>query len=236
MESIGRLAGGVGHDFNNMLTVIIGFAQLGKAKLSPGSSLAGDLDEIQKAAERANNLTSQLLAFSRRQIITPRVIDLNRLAQDTAGMLRRLIGEDIHLSVRPSSEQKLVKVDPTQFEQVLVNLVVNARDAMPGGGSINVEISDFILDSHCTEPVPLMAEGAYVLLEVRDSGEGMTEEVKEHIFEPFFTTKHSDQGTGLGLATCYGIVAQAGGHIAATSQVAQGTSFKIYLPLAEETD
>ena len=229
IESIGRLAGGIAHDFNNMLTPIIGYAQLGKGKLPPGNSLLHDLDEIQKAAERATNLTSQLLAFSRRQNIEPRVINLNHLIVDTGNMLRHLIREDIQLAMLLRSEMKLVKVDPTQVEQVLVNLVINASDAMPNGGNLTIGTSDITLDQDADiEP------GNYVMLEVSDNGVGMTDEVRAHVFEPFFTTKEVGQGTGLGLATCYGIVKQAGGHISVCGELGRGTSFKIYFPVADE--
>ncbi|MCH8109569.1 MAG: response regulator, partial [Chloroflexi bacterium] len=235
MESIGNLAGGVAHDFNNLLTPIMGYAQLGMMALSPGQEkLRSSLLEIQNAAERASNLTRQLLAFSRRQIIEPKVIDLNTLVLNMEKMLRRLIGEDIEFSTIPASHLRSVKVDPGQIEQVLMNLVVNARDAIPIGGSIKIETANVTLDLEYSRSHPEVAPGEYVSLGVSDNGTGIPDDVMEHIFEPFFTTKEEGKGTGLGLATCYGIAKQNGGHIAVYSELGQGATFKIYLPVVEE--
>ena len=230
METVGRLAGGVAHDFNNLLTPIMGYAQLGKRKLTPGHSLHADLDEIQKAAESAANLTRQLLAFSRRQIIEPKVINLNHLIIDTGTMLQRLIGEDVQLTVEQGAEMALVKVDRTQLEQVLINLVVNARDAMPNGGKLTIGTSNVSLDQEYAGQHPDVTAADYVMLEVSDDGVGMPAEVRSHLFEPFFTTKGPGKGTGLGLATCYGIVKQSGGHISVSSEPGRGTNFKPGFP------
>ena len=234
MESVGRLAGGVAHDFNNMLTPIIGYAQLGKRKLAAGDSLLDDLNEIQESAERACGIIGQLLSFSRRQRVEPRVIDLNLLIAHSVNMLRSFIGEDILVSLQLQSDRKLIKVDPNQMEQLLVNMAVNARDAMPEGGNFTVGTHDFAADQESTAGCPGIAAGDYVMLEIGDNGIGMTDEVKAHIFEPFFTTKDMANGTGLGLATCYGIVKQAGGEIVVESEPGQGTTFKIYLPATNE--
>jgi signal transduction histidine kinase/CheY-like chemotaxis protein len=234
MESIGRLAGGVAHDFNNLLTPIIGYAQMGVMEASNQHRVQGHLEEIRKAAQRAANLTSQLLAFSRRQVIEPKVINLNGLIADMDRMLRRLIGEDIELATSLTPDLKCVKADPGQMEQVLMNLVVNARDAMPQGGKVNTETANVTLDEVHVRQHPEASPGPYALVSVSDNGSGMPEEVQAHIFEPFFTTKEEGKGTGLGLATCYGIVRQSGGHIEVYSKVGQGTTFKIYLPLAEK--
>ncbi len=235
MESIGNLAGGVAHDFNNLLTPIMGYAQLGMMALTPGQEhLRTSLLEIQSAAERASNLTRQLLAFSRRQIIEPKVINLNTLVLNMEKMLRRLIGEDVEFSTISASHLQSVKVDPGQIEQVLMNLVVNARDAIPLGGSIKVDTANVTLDLEYSRTHPEVTPGEYVSLGVSDNGTGIPDEVMEHIFEPFFTTKEEGKGTGLGLATCYGIAKQNEGHIAVYSELGQGTTFKIYLPIVEE--
>lgn len=234
MESIGRLAGGIAHDFNNLLTAIMGYAQLAMLDAPSNGHLGSHVQEIQKAAERAANLTSQLLAFSRRQVIEPKVINLNDSILDLDRLLRRLIGEDIELITLPGSNINSVKVDPTQLEQVLVNLVVNCRDAMPSGGKLIIETAMVDLDGRAQQiagPTP----GQYVVLSVTDSGVGMSEEVKAHLFEPFFTTKEVGKGTGLGLATCYGIVKQSGGHIEVSSEMGQGSSVKVFLPSSTES-
>jgi two-component system cell cycle sensor histidine kinase/response regulator CckA len=192
------------------------------------------VEEIQRAAERASNLTSQLLAFSRRQVVVPRVINLNDLILELDRMLRRLISEDIELVTLPSPDVGPIKVDPSQMEQVLVNLVVNARDAMPSGGKLVIETSTVNLGAQFAQQHLGVATGRYVMLSVSDTGVGMSEEVKAHIFEPFFTTKEVGKGTGLGLATCYGIVKQSGGYIEAVSEPGQGSSIKVYLPCSAE--
>jgi two-component system, cell cycle sensor histidine kinase and response regulator CckA len=189
MESIGRLAGGIAHDFNNVLTAIIGYSQLAMMETSAESNLSNHVQEIQKAAERAANLTSQLLAFSRRQVVAPQVINLNDLILDLDRLVRRLIGENIELVTLPSPDLGAVKVDPSQIEQVLVNLVVNARDAMPNGGKLVIETRNVILDARYAQQHAGALPGQYMLLSVTDTGVGISEEVKAHLFEPFFTTQ-----------------------------------------------
>jgi len=234
MEAVGRLAGGVAHDFNNILTAIIGNVSLAHMKLSPSDPSAAMLAEANKAAERAATLTQQLLAFSRKQIIEPKILILNDLISDLNAMLVRLIREDIELRIHQGRDLGAAKVDVGQFQQVLVNLVVNARDAMPDGGKIVIETSNADLDDAYCAGRPYVTPGRYVMVAVRDTGHGMSEEVKSHIFEPFFTTKVMGSGTGLGLATAYGAVKQAGGSIEVDSEVGSGTTFRIYLPRVEE--
>ena len=235
MESVGRLAGGVAHDFNNLLTAIMGYSQMSLQEAPPDRHLSNHLKEIQKATERATNLTGQLLAFSRHQVIEPQVIDLNDLVINLDKMLRRLIGEDIELVTLPATDLESVKADPDQIEQVLMNLAVNAQDAMPNGGKLTIETATVTLDAEYVELHGDASPGRYVLLTVSDTGMGMSEEVQVHIFEPFFTTKEVGKGTGLGLASCYGIVQQSGGHIEVSSEPGEGASFKVYLPVTEET-
>jgi len=235
MESIGQLVGGVAHDFNNLLTPIMGHVYLGTKALPSGHPTRSNLEEINKAAERAASLTHQLLAFSRQQKIEPQVINLNDLITDMDKMLRRLIGEDIELVILNSPGLDLVKVVPGQFEQVLMNLVVNSRDAMPHGGRISIETLNVALDGTFTCQHPDGALGPHVTLSVSDTGIGMSEEVKAHIFEHFFTTKEEGKGTGLGLSTCYGIVQQSGGHMVVQSEPDQGTTFRICLPRTIES-
>ena len=234
MESVGRLAGGVAHDFNNLLTAIMGYSELSLRQAPPGSPISNHLKDIQQATERASNLTNQLLAFSRHQVIEPKVMDLNDLAINLDKMLRRLIGADIELVTLPAAGLEPVKVDPGQIEQVLMNLAVNARDAMPHGGKLTIETANVTLDAEHIRQHRDASLGRHVMLVVSDTGMGMSEEVQEHIFEPFFTTKEVGKGTGLGLATCYGIVQQSGGHMEVCSEPGQGTSFKVYLPVTEE--
>jgi len=234
MESIGRLAGGIAHDFNNLLTVIIGFSEMAEEGLPANSPLGNHLQNIRAAGERASTLTQQLLAFARRQIIEPKSIDLNELVLDLALMLRRLIGEDIELVIRPQADLWPVKADLSQLEQVLVNLAANARDAMPQGGQLSIEMANVLLDEDYARAHPEVVPGEYVMLAVSDTGVGMEESVQQHVFEPFFTTKGRGKGTGLGLATCYGIVKQSGGHIWLYSEPGRGTTFKIYLPRTRE--
>jgi two-component system, cell cycle sensor histidine kinase and response regulator CckA len=229
MESIGRLVGGIAHDFNNVLTAIIGYSQVAMLEVSAESNLSNHLQEIQKAAERAANLTSQLLAFSRRQVVEPKVINLNDLILDLDRLVRRLIGENIELVTLPSPDLGMAKVDPSQIEQVLLNLVVNARDAMPTGGKLVIETRNAILDARYAQQHAGALPGRYTLLCVTDTGVGMSEEVKAHLFEPFFTTKEVGKGTGLGLATCYGLIQQNGGQIEVQSELGLGTSVRIYL-------
>jgi PAS domain S-box-containing protein len=229
IDSIGRLAGGVAHDFNNILAVICGHTDLALAQLSPDAPLRSNLECIQESAERAANLTRQLLAFARRQVIEPRRINLNELIVNLNKMLHRLIGEDIKLVTQTAPDLGQIKADPGQIEQVLLNLVVNARDAMPDGGTLTIRTDNVTLDEDYARR-HLITPGDYVMVSISDTGVGMTDEVKQHIFEPFFTTKEQGKGTGLGLATCFGIIQQSNGHIHAESQVDKGAQFKIYLP------
>lgn len=235
MESIGRLAGGVAHDFNNLLTAILGYTELARASVDSEEEIRVCLENIHKAGQRAAELTSQLLGFARKQIISPREVNLNDLILDTDRILRRLIPEHIQIVAVLHADLGLVRLDPGQFQQILMNLVVNARDAMPSGGKITVETSNFRLEPDapvCPGGIP---SGDYVMLTVSDTGEGMHEEVLPHIFEPFFTTKGVGKGTGLGLATCYGIVKQNNGAIWVESRIGQGTTFRVCLPRVEET-
>jgi len=234
MESVGRLAGGVAHDFNNLLTVITGYSELLLQKIGKESPMHGEVEEIKRAGERASSLTQQLLAFSRKQIIEPKVILLDSMVAETHKMLARLIGENIDLQTITGKSPGTVKVDPGQFQQILMNLAVNARDAMPDGGKIVIETANVDLDEGYCALHPYVKPGRFVMLAVSDTGKGMSEEVKTHIFEPFFTTKEMGSGTGLGLATTYGAVHQAGGSIEVYSEVGIGTTFKIYLPRVEE--
>jgi len=234
MEAIGRLAGGIAHDFNNLLTAVTGYAELGFNALHPAERVRRYFDEIRQAADRATKLTRQLLTFSRRQPVQPRVINLNAIILDMHAMLRRLIGEDIELVTLPAENLWSVRVDPGHLEQVLVNLAVNARDAMPHGGRLTLETANIQFEQERTGRLISPIPGEYVMLAVSDTGVGMTDEVKTHLFEPFFTTKEVGKGTGLGLATCYGIVKQSGGWIRAYSEPGQGTTFKIYFPRVQE--
>jgi len=230
MEGVGQLAGGIAHDFNNLLTVIGGRAQIGLNRLTASDPLRRDLDLIHKTAGRAAELTRQLLAFSRKQVLQPKVLDLNAQVRSSTELLKRIIGENIELTFETAAGTGRVRVDPGQLEQVVVNLAVNARDAMPGGGHITIETANIDIDANYTAHRVDITAGAYVMLTVTDSGSGMSSEVQARIFEPFFTTKGPGQGTGLGLATVYGIVKQSGGHIRVYSELGTGTSFKIYLP------
>jgi two-component system cell cycle sensor histidine kinase/response regulator CckA len=224
MEAVGQLAGGVAHDFNNILTAIGGYCELVIARLPADHEVQADLNEIQQAAQRAGSLTRQLLAFGRKQLIEPRIIDLRESLTSIVPMLKRLIGEDIIIIVRNGAASGRVKADPGQVEQVLLNLAVNARDAMPNGGTLTFEVADAELDGT-----------RHVMLAAGDTGIGMDRETQARIFEPFFTTKEKGKGTGLGLSTVYGIVQQSGGSILVFSEPNVGTTFKIFLPRVEET-
>jgi PAS domain S-box-containing protein len=230
MESVGRLAGGVAHDYNNMLSVIMGYTELALAKTVPGDALRADLEEILQAARRSAEITGQLLAFARRQAIAPVALDLNAAVALLLKMLRRLIGEDIALTWRPGPDLWPVRIDPSQLNQILANLCVNARDAIGDIGAISIETANVSLDTAYAETHPDVPPGDYVLLMVGDDGHGMDKDVLAHLFEPFFTTKTLGKGTGLGLATVYGIVQQNGGAINVYSEPGKGSTFKIYLP------
>ncbi|HKY22929.1 MAG TPA: response regulator [Vicinamibacterales bacterium] len=236
MEAVGRLAGGVAHDFNNLLTAILGYCELLLDAAEPGDPRRADISEIQKAGLRAAGLTRQLLAFSRKQIINPILLDLNVIVADMRGMLERLIGEDVTVVLRTQSELAPVKADRGQIEQIVMNLAVNARDAMPRGGTLTIESANVELDEEYAKTHLSVKPGSYVMLAVSDTGTGMTPEVQARLFEPFFTTKDVGKGTGLGLATVHGIVARSGGNIDVFSEVERGSSFKVYFPRADATE
>ncbi|MEW6377111.1 MAG: ATP-binding protein [Thermodesulfobacteriota bacterium] len=233
MEAIGQLASGVAHDFNNLLTIITGYTDLLLSSIDPDNPLYPDTIEIKNAAKKAESLTRQLLAFSRRQVFQPKILDLNSFVSNMNKILQRLIGEHIELIPVLSKDPNKIKVDPGQIEQVIVNLVVNARDAMPSGGKLTIETANVVLDENYSHTHFDVKPGDYVMLSIRDSGVGIPPENMEHIFEPFFTTKEKGKGTGLGLSTVYGIVKQSGGGIWVESQPDQGTTFKIYFPRIE---
>jgi len=234
LEAIGRLSGGVAHDFNNLLGLIIGYAEALQQRIPGDDPYREAVDEIQNAGKRAAALTQQLLAFSRKQVLEPRVLSLNTIITDIEKMLRRLIGEDIEMELILSPTTGTVKADRSQIEQVILNLVVNARDAMPHGGKLTVETGNWRLDQSTMLRYPYVIPGPYAMLKVTDTGCGMDAELQSHIFEPFFTTKEKGKGTGLGLATAYGVIKQSGGYIWVDSEIDKGTSFRIYLP--EVTD
>ncbi len=233
MESVGRLAGGVAHDFNNMLQAILGNVDLALASAPPDLGLRENLEEIRKSAERSADLTRQLLAFARKQAIRPKILDLNDTVSGMLKMLQRLIGEDVRLLWAPGARLWRVKLDPSQIDQILANLSVNARDAMENGGTLSIETSNVTLDDTYARTHPECAPGDYVMMAISDSGRGLDPEAHAHLFEPFFTTKEPGKGTGLGLATVFGIVKQNNGLINVYSEPGQGATFKIYLPRAE---
>lgn len=236
MDAIGRLAGGVAHDFNNLLGVIIGHGDLAESNLDPHHPAAQNLSQILGAAKKASALTRQLLAFGRRQVTNPVVLDLNKLVRDCMQMLKPILREDINISFKEEPSLGMVKADPGHIEQILMNLGVNARDAMPKGGEIIIETSNVELDDNCLREVPSLSPGPYVMLTVRDTGCGIDPEILPHIFEPFFTTKAPGEGTGLGLATVYGIVKQSGGHIRVYSELNRGSAFKVCFPRVEDKE
>jgi PAS domain S-box-containing protein len=233
MEAVGRLAGGIAHDFNNLLTIIKGYAELGLQRPGISPELRGDIMQMENASERASALVRQLLAFSRKQVLQPKIIDLNAIVVGLEKLLSRLLGQHIEMQTRCAANVGSVKADPAQVEQVLMNLVVNARDAMPKGGRLTVETANVELDSTYARDHVTVKPGPYVMLAVSDTGMGMSPETQAHIFEPFYTTKESGQGTGLGLSTVYGIVKQSGGYIWVYSEPDKGSTFKVYLPRVE---
>ena len=234
MEAVGRLAGGIAHDFNNLLMVIQGYSDLMVERLPSGDPLHRNAEQIQMAAQRASSLTRQLLAFSRKQMLAPKILNVQTVVADMEKILRRLIGEDIQLETSSAPDLGLVKADRSQIEQVILNLAVNARDAMPQGGRLTIETANVELDASYSHPPAVLSPGKYVMLAVTDNGCGMDAETQAHVFEPFFTTKEKGKGTGLGLATVYGVVKQSGGYVWVYSEPGRGTSFKIYLPRIEE--
>jgi PAS domain S-box-containing protein len=234
MEAIGRLAGGIAHDFNNLLTIINGYTELALKRASVAPELRMDIERIEDASERATSLVRQLLAFSRRQVLQPKLIDLNGIVLGLDKLLRRLMDEDVEMLTIPGKDLGTIKADPAQIEQVIMNLVVNARDAMPKGGRLTIETENVNLDAPYASEQVIMPAGRYVVLAVSDTGVGMTAEAAAHIFEPFYTTKEGGRGTGLGLSTVYGIVKQSGGYIWVFSEPAKGSTFKVYLPRAEQ--
>jgi len=234
MEAVGRLSGGIAHDFNNLLGVIIGYSESIEHRVGPNDPLRKSAEEIRKAGERAASLTHQLLAFSRQQVLQPQILDLNALVTDMGKMLRRLIGMHIELTTNLATELGQVKAEQSQIEQVIVNLVVNARDAMPEGGQLLIETSNLDVNENLAGSLPFLQPGPYVLLTVKDTGIGMDSNTRRHIFEPFFTTKGPGKGTGLGLATVYGVAKQSGGGVIVDSEPGKGSTFKIFLPQTQE--
>ena len=235
MEAVGRLSGGIAHDFNNLLGVIIGYSESIEHRVAANDPVRKSAEEIRKAGERAASLTHQLLAFSRQQVLQPQILDLNALVTDMGKMLRRLIGMHIELTTDLATELGQVKAEQSQIEQVIVNLVVNARDAMPEGGQLLIETSNLDVNENLASSLPFLQPGPYVLLTVTDTGVGMDANTRRHIFEPFFTTKGPGKGTGLGLATVYGVAKQSGGGVTVDSEPGKGSTFKIFLPQTQES-
>jgi PAS domain S-box-containing protein len=234
MEAVGRLAGGIAHDFNNLLTAIKGNTELVLMDMPDGNPGRNDLEEVLKAANRAALLTSQLLAFSRKQVLEPAILDLNAVVRSAGGMLRRLLGEDTILITALDTSLGRIEADRSQVEQILVNLAANARDAMPAGGRLVIETANADLDEEFVQSHPTAHPGRYVMISVSDTGTGMTQDVQQQIFEPFFTTKETGKGTGLGLSTVYGIVKQSGGYVWSDSEVGTGSTFRVYLPRVDD--
>jgi signal transduction histidine kinase len=233
MEAVGRLAGGIAHDFNNLLTIILGYGELLQARSDVPAEVARDATEIVKAAASAAALTRQLLAFSRRSVLEPRVLDVNHVVEHVRSLIERLLGPDIQLEVRLAPETRPVRVDPGHLEQVIMNLAANARDAMPNGGRLTIETGNVTLNERYVAEHPGAAPGDHAVIAMSDTGVGMSDEVKARLFEPFFTTKELGQGTGLGLATVYGAVKQSGGSIAVSSEPGHGSIFQIFLPIID---
>jgi two-component system cell cycle sensor histidine kinase/response regulator CckA len=236
MEAIGRLAGGIAHDFNNMLSIVLSYSDILLDTMPEGSPHREDIREIANAGQRAAALTRQLLAFSRKQVLEPRTLNLNEVIAGTEKMLLRTLGEDVELVTRPGQDIGMIRADPHQVEQVLLNLVINARDAMPKGGRLTIETQDVELDAAYVQLHSGAKPGRYVMLSVRDTGVGMGKATQSRLFEPFFTTKEAGKGTGLGLATVLGVVQQSGGSVAVESELGTGTEFRIYLPRAAQTE
>ena len=236
MEALGRLAGGITHDFNNLLTIILSYSEIGMERPGASKQELEGIEEIKKAATRAASLTRQLLAFSRKEVPEPKVIDLNEVLGEMGKMLGRVIGKDVELRIALQPDLGNVKAAPGQIEQVIMNLAVNARDAMPQGGVLTFQTASVEIDHTLAKTRPSVTQGRYAVLAASDTGAGMDAETKAHLFEPFFTTKEADKGTGLGLSTVYGIVKQGGGFIEVHSELGQGSTFKIYLPVTDDPD
>ena len=233
MEAIGQLAGGVAHDFNNLLTIIIGYSDLLLAQLPPDDPSRESVDEIRSAGERSAKLTRQLLAFGRKQVLAPEVLDVNDLIRSTEKMLRHVLGEQVEFTMRLAGDTEHIRADPGQLEQLLLNLVVNAKDAMPNGGSLTIETANDWIGGESAHDAGDGGPATHVRVSVTDTGTGMTDDVKRRLFEPFFTTKTAGKGTGLGLAVAHGFITQSGGHIAVVSELNQGTTFHMYFPRAD---